>query len=1154
MDLYFLYTLMKLSILMSNYDVELDVSTRNSLSLIISRITKNSTVLEFGPANGRMTKYLKETLGCTVYAVELDEESAKDASEFCEEILVGDIEKFKWLKKYQDIEFDYIIFADVLEHLYSPETVLTKARTLLKNEGSILMSLPNIAHNAIIMDLINDKFTYRKTGLLDNTHIRFFTKNTLEELITNSGLEIAFETASYAEPQNTEFRNNYADLDSSVALLLSGREFGEVYQFVFEAKNKATDLKIDFLQEDTASLYIDTGNGFNELEKVTTIFNSHKDNVINFTVDSKIFNVKAIRIDPLEIALSLKIENIIVNGIDETNKVKHCAIIIGNNELKFLDSDPQLVIEFDESITLGNVALEYKYLTKNYTVRNEKIELQAQQIQDKDTHIESQAQQIQDKDTHIENQAEQIQDKDTHIENQAQQIQDKDTHIENQAQQIQSLRLKNRIKRLLGMYQSTSLFRKELPNNFAKHFDSKGYLKVNPDVATEIDKGNLKSGLVHFCNSGFDEVLRGERKLLESLPFYNDENYKSIRTDVTQAIDDGRFMYSHYVHYLQFEHKEILKQNKWKAFKYIKNNPSSIKSGLKVLKQQGIKALIQKIKQVNTLPSTSIDNTYKYIEPELTDEIKSEIEGFTKKPLISIIMPVYNVDPKWLDLAIKSIEKQWYENWELCIVDDKSTNKDTVKYLKDLENEKIKIKFLTKNLNISNASNEAVMLATGEYIALLDNDDELTCDALYEVIKVINKQEVDFIYSDEDKLELDGNHVWPLFKPDFSYDLLLSLNYITHLAVIKKDLFDRIDGFSLGADGAQDHDLFLKIIEKTNKIIHIPKILYHWRMLETSTAKTSLAKPYAHNAAKTSVQNHLQRANVKALVDDSPYAFVLDIKYTLPEPAPLVSIIIPTKDGVDLLNTCIKSILEVSTYDNYEIVILNNNSVKKETFDWFTKIQELHCNIRVVEANYKFNWSKLNNHGIKESNGNVFIFLNNDIEIITGDWIERLAGRAIQPLVGTVGALLLFEDGTIQHAGVVVGMNGWADHVYREGGALHMHSPFISPMVARNVLASTGACLAISRKTIEEIGGFDECFLICGSDVEISIRAYEHGYRNIFDANTKLTHFESKTRDNFIPETDFDNSRKAYSKYWESGDPFYNKNLSNNSVIPSFES
>jgi len=249
---------MKLSIPMSNYDFELEMDTRNPLSLIISRVAKNSTILEFGPANGRMTKYLKEVLGCTVYAVELDEESAKDATEFCKEILVGDIEKFQWLKKYQDIEFDYIIFADVLEHLYNPEMVLTKAKALLKDEGSILMSLPNIAHNAIIMDLINDKFTYRKRGLLDLTHVRFFTKNTLEELILNCGLEIAFETATYAEPQDTEFKTNYADFNASIVSLLNGREFGEAYQFIFEAKHSASGLETEFLQVEVQENSVDS--------------------------------------------------------------------------------------------------------------------------------------------------------------------------------------------------------------------------------------------------------------------------------------------------------------------------------------------------------------------------------------------------------------------------------------------------------------------------------------------------------------------------------------------------------------------------------------------------------------------------------------------------------------------------------------------------------------------------------------------------------------------------------------------------------------------------------------------------------------------------------------------------------------------------------
>ena len=1107
---------------MSNYDADLDMNTRNSLSLIINRVAKNSTVLEFGPANGRMTKYLKETLGCTVYAVELDEESAKDAAEFCEEILVGDIEKFQWLTKYQEIEFDYIIFADVLEHLYRPETVLKKAKTLLKTDGSVVMSLPNIAHNAIIMDLINDKFTYRKTGLLDNTHIRFFTKNTLEELITSCGLEIAFETASYAEPHNTEFNNSYADLDSSIALLLSEREFGEAYQFIFEAKHNASDLEMDFLQKDMASLYIDTGKGFNELEKVTTIFSSQSDKVIRFTLDTEVHDVKAIRIDPLEMALSLKIENIIINGADEINKLTQNGVTIGNNVFKFLDNDPQLLIDFDEPVILANVAVKYEYLIKNHTVKDEKIELQANDIAD--LH-----QVVADRDG---------------------QIQDKDTHIENQAQQIQSLRLKNRIKRLLGMYQSTSLFRKELPNNFPKHFDSKGYLKANPDVATEIGKGTLKSGLVHFCNDGFDEVLRGDRKLLESLPFYNDENYKSIRTDVTQAIEEGSFKFSHYVHYLQFGHKEILKQNKWKAFKYIKNNPSSVKLGLKVLRSQGIKALIQKIKQVNRLPSTLIDNVYKYIEPELSDEIKSEIEGFTKKPLISIIMPVYNVDPKWLDLAIKSIEKQWYENWELCIVDDKSTNKKTVDFLKAINSTKIKVKQLKQNGNISMASNEALSLTSGEYIALMDNDDELTPDALYEVVKAINKFGSEFIYSDEDKLEMNGSFSDPHFKPDFAPDMFLSQNYLSHLGVIKKELIDKVKGFTVGLEGAQDYDLYLKVLEQTNKIHHIQKVLYHWRKIPGSTAAEFGDKSYAQEAGRQSLENAIKRRKIEGSVEDGIVAGTYKVNYTITG-EPLVSIIIPFKDKPELLTLCIESILDKTTYQNWEIIGISNNSEEKATFTEMKRLQALDNRIHFHEYNIPFNYSAINNFAVNEyAKGEHVLLLNNDIEIITPEWIESMLQYSQREGVGVVGAKLYYPNDAIQHAGVIIGISGLAGHSHKYFS--RSETGYFSRLnLIQNFSAVTAACLLVKRSLFKEVSGLNEQELkVAFNDVDFCLRIREKGYLNIFTPYCEAYHHESISRGledtaekkmRFKSEVEY--MQKRHKKILLDGDPFYNPNL-----------
>jgi len=532
-------------------------------------------------------------------------------------------------------------------------------------------------------------------------------------------------------------------------------------------------------------------------------------------------------------------------------------------------------------------------------------------------------------------------------------------------------------------------------------------------------------------------------------------------------------------------------------------------------------------------------------------KIEKEITGFRYRPKISIIIPVFNVDPKWLMLVIKSVKNQFYENWEVCIADDCSTNPETINYLKSIHHPKIKIKFLDKNQGISVASNEAIKISTGEYIALLDNDDEITKDALFEVVKAINEKDLDLIYSDEDKVDRYGNKTKPFFKPDWSPDLLRSQNYICHFTVIKKTILDSVKGFRKGFEGAQDHDLFLRISEKTNKIHHIPKVLYSWREIETSTACNSLSKPYAQAAGLNAVDEHLKRVfGTGAYANESEYLFLYDTRFSLNK-EPLVSIIIPTKDEINYLKNCVESILTKSTYTKYEIIILDNNSKRSKTKSWLKEMNK-YSNIRVIAARYPFCWSKLNNHGIAEANGDVFIFLNNDTEVISNDWIERLAEQSIRDDVGAVGPLLLYGDGTIQHAGVVVGLGGWADHIFKGMKPIHIGSPYLSPMVKRNVLAVTGSCLVISRKTVDKIGKFDENFLVCGSDVEICLRAYERGLKNIYDPFVRLYHFESKTRipDN-IPSCDFEMSKRHYKKYIENcGDPYFNVNLSLNNITP----
>ncbi len=533
------------------------------------------------------------------------------------------------------------------------------------------------------------------------------------------------------------------------------------------------------------------------------------------------------------------------------------------------------------------------------------------------------------------------------------------------------------------------------------------------------------------------------------------------------------------------------------------------------------------------------------------NNIMSEIDKLKQKPKVSIIMPVFNVDPRWLDLSIRSVKCQYYENWELCIVDDCSTNQKTLNYLKSIQDEhKIKIKLFNENRGISAASNAALKRASGEYIALMDHDDEITKDALFEVVKAINKEDPDFIYSDEDKIDKNGNKKNPFFKPDWSPDLLRSQNYICHFAVIRKKLMDSIKGFRQGYEGAQDHDLFLRISEKTNNIYHIPKVLYSWREIETSVTYNSLSKPYAQLAGLRAVNDHLNRVfNNSAYAEQKKYLFVYETRFPVKN-IPLVSIIIPAIYETTYLKTCVNSILTESTYNNYEIIILNYNSLNIETKSWLKDLSNKSSRVRIVDINSPFFCSKLYNLGIMEAKGDVFIFLDNDTTVISKDWIEKLSEQAARDDVGVAGPLLLYKNGSIQHAGIVVMLDKGAVNVFRGIKPIHIGSPYVSPMVKRNVLAVSGSCLAICRKTIDRIGMFDEKFKYYGSDIEICLRAHENGFNNIFDPFVKLYHFKSKHTDN-IPESDFQILIKRFKNPGENFiDPYFNINLSLKNTIP----
>ncbi|WP_283743906.1 glycosyltransferase [Sideroxydans sp. CL21] len=548
----------------------------------------------------------------------------------------------------------------------------------------------------------------------------------------------------------------------------------------------------------------------------------------------------------------------------------------------------------------------------------------------------------------------------------------------------------------------------------------------------------------------------------------------------------------------------------------------------------------------------------------LTDEsratMRKRIKGFAHQPCISVVMPTYNPNAVWLIEAIESVRQQIYDHWELCIADDASTDKSIRPILERYarQDSRIKVVFREKNGHISAASNSALGIATGEWVVLLDHDDLLAEHALFWVAETIDSHpQSRLIYSDEDKVDKRGNRSLPFFKPSWSPHLMISQAYLGHLVCYKKTLIETVEGFNTELNGAQDYGLALACVTniEATQIQHIPRILYHWRMHAASTAQSGNAKPYAHEAGRKAVEMYIQHnfpgRGMRAA--DGDYLFTYKAEFELPANL-LVSIIIPTKDGLNYLKPCVESIFERSTWHNLEVIILDNGSEKTETIQYLKELQRSEPRVRVIPAPIPFNWSKLNNIGGKQASGNVLIFLNNDTKVISPAWIESMAGYARLPNVGTVGALLLFEDGSIQHSGVVVGMGGWADHVFRTTAAQHIGGPFVSPVLTRNVLAVTGACMAISRERFEELGGFDESFIICGSDVELGLRAHKRGLFNVMCAEAKLFHYESKTRTPHVPQEDFIQSSEKYAPYrQEKTDPFYNPNLSLSSTTPSIQ-
>lgn len=570
---------------------------------------------------------------------------------------------------------------------------------------------------------------------------------------------------------------------------------------------------------------------------------------------------------------------------------------------------------------------------------------------------------------------------------------------------------------------------------------------------------------------------------------------------------------------------------------------SLVNKAVRYYKNNGLKGLLIKCK-------TELFATANYEKWIAKVEASEKYDAFfAYKPKISVLVPVYNVLSEQLEECINSVCNQVYDNWELVLVDDCSTW-DSVKMTleKHMSNQRIKIVYRNENGHISRCTNTALENATGEFVGLLDCDDVLRENALYEVVKALNSNsKLDFIYSDEDKIDEKGRkrHT-PHFKPDWSPDTLMSHMYTCHFGVYRRTIAEQIGGFRVGYEGCQDYDFTLRFTEVTDKIAHIPKVLYHWRERKESTSASPEAKPYILEAAKKCKEDAIRRRGLNAKIDYVKEIYQFRIKY-LPVDDPLVSIIIPSKDNYEMLERCLFTLAEKTNYKKYEIIIVDNGSDSRNK-ELYEKLSHKYSAQYIYEP-MKFNFSKMCNLGAEKANGDVLVFLNDDIEVIESSWLENMVGHAQVPYTGAVGAKLLYPDKeTIQHIGIINIANGPIHPFagYNDKSTYY----FNRNRIEYNYLAVTAACMAIEKKKFEEVGGFDKELAVAYNDVELCFKLVENGYYNVVRNDAVLIHHESISRGDDRKNNEqfqrlMEEQKMLYDKHhrYKKTDPFYNINL-----------
>ncbi|MES9992465.1 MAG: glycosyltransferase [Candidatus Thiodiazotropha sp.] len=931
------------------YDFKLDLNVENnSHTQLVKRIPPGSRVLELGCATGYMSDYLRRELGCYVVGVEYDRAMANKAKSACDRVIVGDVQKGNWLKRLDDERFDIITCADILEHLRDPISLLKTLPGLLLEGGRLLASLPNGAHAALRLELLEGRFTYEDTGLLDRTHLHLFTYNSLRELFVRGGFRV--EELSYTF-------HDMADSELKARLKRLGFEASERGLALFHTPEAAAfQFIVSAVPDDSASAE----------------------------------DFPALTEKPMQSSIE-----VYRNLLEELHQAGSTAA----TRLTMVEERDKLLEKQQEHLTLLHD------LRDQHTAQIESLSAELHQ-----------------------------------------------TRVQKQAMQQELQQLDRQL--------------------------SAAYAEVGHMTA---EATRYRQGMKDVMSS------RGWR------------GYMALTTPLRM----------------------------WRsAAPQIKNyikEPKLIRSRIEELERKGEEKNWRSVLRhlfTDTSPTYNYSLWISEVEPVGVPTGRGVLDliNHADSPLISILMPVYNVAEVWLRAAIKSVLKQSYTRWELCIADDASTKPHIKRVLDEYTHryKQIKVIYREKNGHIAAATNSALTLATGDFVGLMDHDDVLTPYALFFVAQeIILHPQAELIYSDEDKLNAEGVRFDHYFKPDFNPDLMRSHNMICHFGVYRRELLERVGGIREGFDGAQDYDLALRCLRELDvrsQVRHIPWILYHWRAIPESTASGVEVKSYALEAAIRAVEDDLRARKIDAEVTESELiSGMIRVRYELPGSLPLVSIIIPTRNGESLLRQCIESIQSKTSYSNYEIVVVDNQSDDDKTLDYLQQLNR-ESNIEVLSYDKPFNFSAINNFAAGLAKGELLCFMNDDIEIINQDWLGEMVSHALRPEIGAVGAKLWYPDGRLQHGGVVLGLGGVAGHAMKY--SVNTEKGYMGRSVLiQNYTAVTAACMLLRRDVFDAVSGFDsENLAVAFNDVDLCIRIYQSGYYNLWTPYAEMYHHESASR------------------------------------------